>query len=71
MHWYYMTQRPPMPGAYPRGVEEIEEYQEPVEIPGVGSHVYGQIGYRKPLSEKEVLDYELTPFWDERNTGRR
>ena len=61
MYWYYMTQRPPMPGAYPRGAEAVEEYLRPVEIPGAGSHVYGRVGYREPLREEDVWAYELTP----------
>ena len=61
LNWYYMTQRPPMPGAFPRGIIEINEFYPTREILGVSDHVYAEIGYERELTEQEIHDYELVP----------
>ena len=58
-HWYYMTQRPPMPGSFPRGVVDIKEYWPPISVDGVSDHVYGEIGYERELMPEEIWQYEL------------
>ena len=61
MHWYYMTERPAMPGSFPRGVIEIKDNYPPAEVEGVSDHVYAEIAYQRELTEDEILQYELTP----------
>lgn len=61
---YYMTQRPPMPGAQPKqGLIEIEDvalYDE-----SRGFRAYARLHYDRPLDRKEILDYELLPDTDQ------
>ena len=54
-----MTQRPPMPGSFPRGVIEIKEHYPPIRVKGVSDHVYGEIGYERELGPDEIYQYEL------------
>lgn len=57
---YYMTQRPPMPGAMPKhDLVGIQEYKAPMKIPCISDHVYAQIQYSRKLSPEEIRDYEL------------
>ena len=59
---YYMTQRPPMPGAMPMdGLMYIDEfvvktYCEPIEC-----EAYARVTYSRELTAKEISDYELIP----------
>lgn len=50
-----------MPGAFPRGIIEINEFYPTREIFGVSEHVYAEIGYERELTEQEIHDYELVP----------
>ena len=62
MYCYYCTQRPPMPGAIPRGVAEIEDMERMVEdLGGNWIYVYAKIWYDRELTDKEIDDYELSP----------
>ena len=56
---YYMTQRPPMPGAMPKeGLIEIEAREPWKRLPGVG-RAYAKLIYDRRLTDKEIEDYEL------------
>ncbi len=60
---YYSTQRPFGPGTFPRkdGTEAITNYDAPTYIEEIGRKAWGHIDYEKPLTDKEVRDYELVP----------
>lgn len=57
---YYMTQRPPMPGAFPGGAD-VTEYMEPRMIPEIGREAYAMLEYDHELPAELVGEYELTP----------
>lgn len=60
MFRYICTQRPPMPGGIPRGAVNIEYGEGYME--DFGGHTvrfWGAVEYSRPLSDKEVEDYEL------------
>lgn len=50
---YYMTQRPPSPGAQPKGSTNLVIYDTKTE------GAWGYVEYREPLTEKQITDYEL------------
>ena len=50
---YYMTQRPPGPGAQPRGSINIVAYDAKTD------GAWGYIEYKEPLTDKQVENYEL------------
>ena len=50
---YYTTLRPPSPGAIPKGFTNVEMYDNKTD----GS--WGYVEYDKPLSTKQISDYEL------------
>ena len=55
---YYCQYRPPMPGAIPRdGLVNIASFDYKQSFNGVGC--WGWAEYNRPLSEKEIGDYEL------------
>ena len=57
---YYCRFRPPMPGAIPRpGLVRVGSYDYKQCIGGVGA--WGFAEYDRPLTEKEIEDYELAP----------
>lgn len=57
---YYCPYRPPMPGAIPRqGLVRAFEYDYPQSFNGRGA--WGFAEYDRPLTEKEISDYELRP----------
>ncbi len=58
---YYCRLRPPMPGGIPReGLVNTGEYDWPQTFGDVGS-VWGFAEYSRPLTDKEIDDYELAP----------
>lgn len=59
---YYLTERPFSIGTFPNNGNLIYhfDYDCRTNIPGVGM-VWGFVDYSKPLTEKEISDYELTP----------
>ena len=62
MYAYYCTQRPPMLGAIPRDVQDIEDIEHMVE--DLGGHLiyaYARIWYDRELTDEEISDYELNP----------
>lgn len=62
---YYSTQRPIMPGSYPKPIGnlpvEIKNYDERLFVKEIGRMAWGEIEYRDPLSEADVFEYELVP----------
>ena len=62
---YYSTQRPVMPGSYPKPqgnpVTEIVNYDERTFCEELGREVWGYIEYEKPLPRYDSDSYELTP----------
>lgn len=64
---YYSTQRPVDLMTYPKPKDneplEITNYDcnTRQRIPGEGIHAWGELIYTKPLTEKEMNDYELQP----------
>ena len=60
---YYSTQRPIVPGGYPKNefVQEITNFDEKQLIPAIGKRAWGFIEYSYPLTAKQIADYELTP----------
>ena len=64
---YYSTQRPVDLGTYPRPPDnlpvEIINYDVNSRIPVEGEvfEAWGELTYAKPLTEKQMEDYELKP----------
>lgn len=62
---YAMLQRPPMPGALPRGgLDKVEAFYERQQICGSDRPAWGIAEYTRPLTEEEIEEYELTPIRD-------
>lgn len=49
LYWYEMYMRPMGPGCQPKGIVEFEE----------GKGRWGLVAYERPLTEKELSDYEM------------
>lgn len=60
---YYSTQRPVMPGSYPKPqgnkVLEIENFDSRMYVDEIKREAWGFVEYEKPLSETLVRDFEL------------
>ena len=58
---YYSTQRPVMPGGYPKSqkVLDIGNFDSRQYVESIGRMAWGWIEYAQPLSEKDAADYEL------------
>lgn len=76
MFRYYMTQRPPMPGAFPKPknnkVLGLEDFGERRPVPMRHRQAWGYVEYENPLSHKMILDYELAeagPIYMNKETG--
>ena len=55
---YYLRFRPPMPGAIPRdGLDRAFSYDYPQSFDGKSA--WGFAEYTRPLTQKEIEDYEL------------
>ena len=57
---YYLTQRPPAPGSFPRQAKRIEAFDTKMFIEEIGREAWGFVEYDEPLSKDEVYSYELT-----------
>lgn len=59
---YYSTQRPVMPGGFPKkaAVEKIENFDTKTFCEEIGREAWGFIEYRDPLTKEEADAYELT-----------
>lgn len=62
-HIYYMTQRPPMPGAMPiYGLIDVEEFKYGKSyVAPIGMTAWAKLTYNRKLKVQEINDYELTP----------
>jgi len=76
MFRYYLTQRPPMPGAFPNRPDNravsIEDYDGRKPVSGLSKPAWGAVTYEKPLSNRHIREYELAeagPFYMNRETG--
>ena len=60
---YYSTQRPVMPGGYPKPqnneVLEIKNFDNKKFVEEVGCQAWGYIEYEKPLGHFDVVGCEL------------
>jgi len=65
LYKYYSTQRPVAPGTFPtpdrNAPDEIVNYDQRVPVEGGAFLAWGHLAYTKPLTEKQVSDYELRP----------
>lgn len=61
---YYSTQRPIVPGSFPKPkgntIEQIVNFPAKTYVDEIWKQAWGYIDYEKALSEKDVSDYELT-----------
>lgn len=61
---YYSTQRPIVPGSFPKPegntIEQIVNFPAKTYVDEIWKQAWGYIDYEKPLSEKDASDYELT-----------
>ena len=58
---YYTPYRTPMPGAVPRdGLDRVWCYDTRQNV-GNGISAYGYAEYIRPMTDKEISDYELAP----------
>lgn len=58
---YYSTQRPILPGGYPRKatVEEIHNFDTKTFCEEIGREAWGYVEYLEPLTNEEAEAYEL------------
>lgn len=68
LYGYYLTLRGPSLGAAPSEPKIAVAFDWRTFYEVVDEHVYGWVGYARPLTEDELTDYELIP--DERNPAR-
>lgn len=61
MKRYYSTQRPVMPGSYPKRVpvRKIHNYDYRTYIEEIGRQAWGYIEYEGELTTSEIANYEL------------
>ena len=62
---YYLTQRPPTPGAVPesRRVRAVEDFGRKRYVQRIGE-AYGYVEYDQPLTQIQIHSYELTEVTD-------
>ena len=61
LYRYYSTQRPVMPGSFPKrkNVDALLNYPGKTFVPAIEREAWGWIDYTEPLEAKEADDYEL------------
>lgn len=68
---YYSTQRPVMPGSFPKPwgnmVVEIVNFDDKTFVEAIGREAWGYIEYDMPLNPELAEDYELVA---DRNTNK-
>lgn len=58
---YYLTQRPPMPGAFPeKNLLDLESFDDRTFIPEIDRMAWGYVEYEQELTAEEIAGYELT-----------
>lgn len=60
---YYSTQRPVMPGSYPKTspIKEIRNFDRRTYCQEIGRPAWGWIDYKGTISQKDAASYELVP----------
>lgn len=79
LYKYYSTQRPVDIGTFPKpphnAPDEIVNYDQRVPVEGGAFLAWGHLTYTRPLTDKQVADYELRPAPEVaelcRGSGRR
>ena len=75
LYKYYSTQRPVDIGTFPKpphnAPDEIVNYGQRVPVEGGAFLAWGHLTYTRPLSEKDMADYELRPSKDNPAVGKR
>nr|WP_325299202.1 hypothetical protein [uncultured Dysosmobacter sp.] len=65
LYKYYSTQRPVDIGTFPKpprnAPDEIVNYEGRVPVEGGAFQAWGHLTYTRPLTDREVADYELRP----------
>ena len=65
LYRYYSTQRPVDLGTYPKPPDnkpaEIHNFDKRIPVEGESMQAWGYLEYPKPLTEKQMSDYELRP----------
>ncbi len=61
MYRYYSTQRPVTPGTFPGKPANIQNFDTRESVCGGQMQAWGYVEYKKPLTEKQMKDYELKP----------
>ena len=68
LYRYYSTQRPVDVGTFPKpprnAPDEIVNYGQRVPVEGGAFQAWGHLTYTKPLTERQISDYELRPARD-------
>lgn len=63
MYGYYLTQRPAIPGTFPKPqgnrVLSIENYDERTFCEEIGREAWGYVEYEKPVSAVLLRNYEM------------
>ena len=75
LYKYYSTQRPVDIGTFPKpphnAPDEIVNYGQRLPVEGGAFLAWGHLTYTRPLSEKDMADYELRPSKDNPAVGKR
>lgn len=59
---YYSTQRPVMPGSFPKGtIREIKNFDSRIYCEEIGREAWGYIDYSEPIKPEAAKAYELVP----------
>ncbi len=56
---YYLTQRPPSPGAFPGKPVRVGSFDSREYVEEIKLRAWGWVEYDKPLTKKQISDYEL------------
>lgn len=56
---YYTVRRPPDIGSVPKDFVNIKSYGELKQLEKSGYHAWGEVEYKRKLTDKEIYDYEL------------
>ena len=70
---YYLTQRPAMPGTFPKPqgnrVLSIENYDERTFCEEIGREAWGYVEYEKPVSEVLLRNFEMAEGGNHNDKG--
>ena len=75
LYKYYSTQRPVDIGTFPQpphnAPDEIVNYDQRIPVEGGAFRAWGHLTYTKPLTDKQVADYELRPAFNVHELRRK